>query len=195
VDLVVAVMDAPLDRDLYQVANPMPAQSFSCPPSVKICVGVAFDEWNRQWRMEVTAPPFGQADKGLKNTEFVVRDGGVILLDAACSHGVGITHFVELMKKAPTYAAITLSLAFVVYTVIGCHWLSFLRVYTIILLSLLSFSARMTVPPRHAGTRPRSRSSRRRATPSGTTRCAPRGKYLAIWSLIQLATNRIIREY
>ena len=57
--------------------------------------------------MEVTSPPFGQAsaDKGLKNTEFVVRDGGVILLDAACSHGVGITHFVELMKKAPTYAA------------------------------------------------------------------------------------------
>ena len=58
-----AVMDAPLDRDLYQ------------------------------------------ADKGLKNTEFVVRDGDVILLDAACSHSVGITHFVELMKKAPTYAA------------------------------------------------------------------------------------------
>ena len=62
VDLIIAEMDAPLNRDLYQ------------------------------------------ADKGLKNTEFVVRNGGVILLEATCEHGVGITHFVELMKKAPTYA-------------------------------------------------------------------------------------------
>ena len=61
VDLVIAEMDAPLNRDLYQ------------------------------------------ADKGIKNTEFVVRDGGVILLEATCEHGVGITHFVELMKKAATY--------------------------------------------------------------------------------------------
>lgn len=63
VDLIVAEMDAPLDRDMYQ------------------------------------------ADKGLKNTEFVVRDGGVILLEAACEYGLGITHFVELMKAAPTYEA------------------------------------------------------------------------------------------
>lgn len=66
VDLIVAEMDAPLDRDMYQ------------------------------------------ADKGLKNTEFVVRDGGVILLEAACEYGLGITHFVELMKAAPTYAALPL---------------------------------------------------------------------------------------
>jgi nickel-dependent lactate racemase len=61
VDLIIAEMDPPLNRDLYQ------------------------------------------ADKGIKNTEFVVKDGGVILLEAACEHGVGITHFVELMKKAATY--------------------------------------------------------------------------------------------
>lgn len=63
VDLVVAQMEPPLDRDLYQ------------------------------------------ADKGIKNTEGVVRDGGVLLLDAACDHGVGITHFLELMEAAPTYDA------------------------------------------------------------------------------------------
>ena len=63
VDLVIAEMDPPLDRDLYQ------------------------------------------ADKGIKNTEFVVRDGGVILLEAPCAHGVGISHFVDLMKSAPSYEA------------------------------------------------------------------------------------------
>ena len=40
---------------------------------------------------EVEAPldrDLYQADKGLKNTEFVIRDGGVILLDAGCNSGV-----------------------------------------------------------------------------------------------------------
>eukprot|EP01051_Picozoa_sp_SAG22_P009905 SAG22_NODE_859_length_6830_cov_2.134601_2_plen_432_part_00 len=60
-DLLVAEVEAPLNRDLYQ------------------------------------------ADKGLKNTEFVIRDGGIILLDATCANGVGITHFVELMREAKTY--------------------------------------------------------------------------------------------
>ena len=31
--------------------------------------------------------------------------GGVILLEASCEYGVGITHFVDLMKAAPTYDA------------------------------------------------------------------------------------------
>ena len=71
-----------------------------------------------------------QADKGLKNTEFVIRDGGIILLDASCKSGVvrisslylahthttcpspnarcsartqGISHFVELMREVKTY--------------------------------------------------------------------------------------------
>lgn len=63
VDLIVARVSGPLDRDLYQ------------------------------------------ADKGIKNTEAVVRDGGVLILDAACRHGIGIRHFVELLEQAPTYEA------------------------------------------------------------------------------------------
>lgn len=60
VDLVVAEVEAPLDRDFYQ------------------------------------------ADKGIKNTEFAVRSGGVLLLEAACAGGVGIDHFVDLLREAPT---------------------------------------------------------------------------------------------
>ncbi len=63
VDLVVAEVEAPLDRDFYQ------------------------------------------ADKGIKNTEFAVRSGGVLLLEAACPGGVGIDHFVELLREAPTAEA------------------------------------------------------------------------------------------
>jgi nickel-dependent lactate racemase len=62
-DLVVASVEPPLDRDLYQ------------------------------------------ADKGIKNTETGVRDGGVLVVEAACSHGVGLDHFVELLRQAPTHAA------------------------------------------------------------------------------------------
>lgn len=60
VDVVVAEMEAPLNRDLYQ------------------------------------------AEKGIKNTEFAVRSGGVLLLEAQCPGGVGIDHFVELLREAPT---------------------------------------------------------------------------------------------
>jgi hypothetical protein len=59
VDLVVAEVRPPLDRDFYQ------------------------------------------ADKGIKNTEFAVRAGGVLLLEAECAGGVGIDHFVELLRAAP----------------------------------------------------------------------------------------------
>lgn len=63
VDLVVASVGVPLDRDFYQ------------------------------------------ADKGIKNTESVVRSGGVLLLEAECARGVGIDHFVQLLKQAPTAEA------------------------------------------------------------------------------------------
>jgi len=63
VDVVVAQMEPPLDRDVYQ------------------------------------------ADKGIKNTESVVRDGGVLILEALCEQGVGIDHFVQLLSRAPTHDA------------------------------------------------------------------------------------------
>jgi nickel-dependent lactate racemase len=62
VDLLVAAIEPPLDRDVYQ------------------------------------------ADKGIKNTERAVRDGGVLIVEAACRKGVGIDHFVELLRRAHTHA-------------------------------------------------------------------------------------------
>lgn len=61
VDIVVARVLAPLDRDFYQ------------------------------------------AEKGIKNTEFALREEGVMILEATCRHGVGIDHFVALLRQAATH--------------------------------------------------------------------------------------------
>jgi nickel-dependent lactate racemase len=69
VDLIVARVRPPLDRDVYQ------------------------------------------ADKGIKNTEVGVRDGGVLVVEAECPHGVGIDHFVETLRAAPTHREVLAAVA------------------------------------------------------------------------------------
>ena len=44
-----------------------------------------------------------QADKGIKNNEAAVRNGGVLILEAACPQGVGQDAFFQQLKQAPDY--------------------------------------------------------------------------------------------
>jgi nickel-dependent lactate racemase len=45
-----------------------------------------------------------QAEKGLKNSEHVVKDGGAIVIDAPLEQGVGQRRFVDLLARAPDEA-------------------------------------------------------------------------------------------
>ncbi len=77
-------------------------------PAVRACFGRLLGE-RADLVVASIGPPLDrdlyQADKGIKNTEAGVRDAGVLIVEADCAHGVGIDHFIELLREAPTHAA------------------------------------------------------------------------------------------
>ncbi|MCE5279858.1 MAG: lactate racemase domain-containing protein [Planctomycetaceae bacterium] len=44
-----------------------------------------------------------QADKGIKNTEWALREGGALILEAPCPKGIGQHQFTNVLKRAASY--------------------------------------------------------------------------------------------
>jgi hypothetical protein len=52
-----------------------------------------------------------QAEKGIKNSESCVADGGAVVLHAACPEGTGPARFLELLAAAPDHETALASVA------------------------------------------------------------------------------------
>ena len=82
---------------------------------IEICTIAARARWGRtvprplDFAVVAIEPPLSrslyQAEKGVKHSEHAVRDGGSILLVAACEDGVGPSRFLDLLRRAPDEAA------------------------------------------------------------------------------------------
>ena len=103
--------------NLLQIGPTVAAGTFGRPlealrriaPLVRACCFCRIPAPAEALVLDVTGPlgvSFYQADKGIKNSEYAVRDGGALILVADCPDGVGQNEFLRLLRRCPTYEGI-----------------------------------------------------------------------------------------